>query len=325
MKQPVREQPTREQPTRRLWRLLSRAFLTALLLLIGYLVITRLAAIDWREVARSIADYDPLRVLLALLCVAVSYAACASYDLISRHVLGLSLPARQVAAKSFVGYAFSMNLGAMLGGMGARYRLYSRAGVPPGDIVRLMMLGSISNWVGYALLAGILLWQVPPELITALDLPPGLLGACAIALMSITAAYLLLCTLRRGAQLPLRGVSVPVPRLRVALLQLSLSLLSWSAIISALQVLMPAGIVWVETARAVAVGAVAGAVSHVPGGIGVLEYVFVEMLEGEATAAAVLAAVVVYRALYYVLPFLLALGVFGLLEYRLRGRRTQPA
>ena len=71
-------------------------------------------------------------------------------------------------------------------------------------------------------------------------------------------------------------------------------------------------------------GAVAGAVSHVPGSIGVLEYVFVEMLEGEATAAAVLAAVVVYRALYYVLPFLLALGVFGLLEYRLRGRRTQP-
>ena len=59
-----------------------------------------------------------------------------------------------------------------------------------------------------------------------------------------------------------------------------------------------------------------------PGGIGVLEYVFVEMLESLATAASVLAAVVVYRALYYILPFLLALLVYVLLEVHLGSPRS---
>ena len=191
-----------------------------------------------------------------------------------------------------------------------------------GYIVRIMWLGSISNWLGYCALAGFLLWSVPAEMVQKLGLPPMLAHASGAVLMAVALLYLLLCIWRGGQHIRLRQWTLPIPRWPVALLQLALSLVSWCAIASALYVLMPLGIDWMATAQAVAVGAVVGAVSHVPGGIGVLEYVFVEMLESLATAASVLAAVVVYRALYYILPFLLALLVYVLLEVHLGSPRS---
>lgn len=303
-----------------LLRHLGRLAAAALLLVLAYLVITRLAAIDWPAVWLAVQAYQPSQLLQASGFVAIGYATCASYDLISRHILKLELPASHVAAKSFVGYSFSLNLGAMIGGMGVRYRLYRRSGIATPQILRLMMLGALTNWSGYGLLAGVLLWQLPAELPAQLGLPAALPTVAGALLIAASLAYLVLCWQRSGSELQMRQVRVPVPSGPLALLQIVLSLISWACIISTLQVLMPAGIGWAQTGQAVATGAIAGAASHVPGGIGVLEYVFVEMLDGQADAAQVLAAVVVFRALYYLLPFALALLAYTGLEWHYRHR-----
>ena len=301
---------------------LGRLAFTGLLLVLAYLIITRLSAIDWAAVWLAMQDYQAQQLLQAAGFVAIGYGTCASYDLISRHILKLPLPATHVAAKSFVGYSFSLNLGAMVGGMGVRYRLYRRSGVATAQILRLMMLGALTNWSGYGLLAGALLWQLPAELMIALGLPAQLPALAGSLLIAASAAYLIFCWRRSGSELQLRGVRIPVPSGPQALLQIGLSLISWTCIISTLQVLMPAGISWPQTGQAVATGALAGAASHVPGGIGVLEYVFVEMLDGQAAAAQVLAAVVVFRALYYLLPCGLALLTYLGLEWHYRHTRA---
>lgn len=289
-----------------------------LIALLGYLVISRLAAINWGEVLEAVAGFGAAQLLPAAGFAVLGYCACAGYDLIARHILQLPLSARRVAAKSFVGYCFSINLGAMLGGMSVRYRLYSRSGIGNGDILRLMMLGAISNWSGYGLLAGLLVWQVPAGLVTEMGLPASLPKVAGLLMMSATLAYLLFCIWRRGSHLQIRGVSIPVPSGPIAMLQIALSTLSWCCIIGVLYWLMPMGVNWAETGQAVAVGAVAGAASHVPSSLGVLEYVFVTMLESQAAETQILAAVLGFRALYYVLPFAVALLTYLGMELHLR-------
>jgi uncharacterized membrane protein YbhN (UPF0104 family) len=62
---------------------------------------------------------------------------------------------------------------------------------------------------------------------------------------------------------------------------------------------------------------------RVPGGLGVLEAVFMALLAGLQPEAQLLAALLAYRALFYLLPLAAALLVYLGLETRLR--RTRPA
>jgi phosphatidylglycerol lysyltransferase len=68
---------------------------------------------------------------------------------------------------------------------------------------------------------------------------------------------------------------------------------------------------------------VAGLVSHIPGGVGVFEGVVLILLKGQAPAAALVGSLLVYRVVYYVLPFLVA--VLTLAAYELRARRAAVA
>jgi uncharacterized membrane protein YbhN (UPF0104 family) len=70
----------------------------------------------------------------------------------------------------------------------------------------------------------------------------------------------------------------------------------------------------------------AGAVTHVPGGLGVTETVFVTLLADTLPAPTVLAALLTYRALYYITPLIIGSTMFILFEARMRSRRLrQPA
>ena len=59
--------------------------------------------------------------------------------------------------------------------------------------------------------------------------------------------------------------------------------------------------------------------SHVPGGLGVLETIIVAALTPTLPVEGVLGALVLYRIIYHVLPLLIALTILATLEaYRLR-------
>jgi uncharacterized membrane protein YbhN (UPF0104 family) len=69
---------------------------------------------------------------------------------------------------------------------------------------------------------------------------------------------------------------------------------------------------------------IAGVITHVPAGLGVLEAVFLTLLAGRMAQGALLGALLAYRVLYYLVPFAAAVVVYFTLE-GMAGVRTDCA
>ena len=151
----------------------------------------------------------------------------------------------------------------------------------------------------------------------------GLAHAIGWAAMASVAALIGFCGVRR-APIRLFGWSTPLPNARQALAQVGVAVADLACASGALFVLVPdtAPALLPAFVLAYALGIVATALSHVPGGVGVFEAVLIAALPGDRTA--MLAALLVYRLVYYLLP--LAAGIVllawheGARRRRWRGR-----
>lgn len=93
--------------------------------------------IDWQEVWKVIRDYNRTALLSAIGLVIASYLIYGCYDLLGRAYCGHKLAKRQVMLVSFICYAFNLTLSTRVGGIGMRYRLYSRLGLSGATITRI--------------------------------------------------------------------------------------------------------------------------------------------------------------------------------------------
>ncbi len=199
-----------------------------------------------------------------------SYLLYCGYELLARRQVGHRLPRPRTAAIAFVCYAVGLNLGALLGGGGMRLRLYTRAGLRAGQAARIAGFAMLTNWLGYAALAGVVLLAAP------LPLPPGtgdrmLWRVPGVVLLLLVMAYLVLCARRGGRRLHLRGHAFAIPSLRMALLQLLFSGLNWMTLGLLLYLLLPPGMDYPRVLAIVLVAAMAGVLLHTPAGLGAWE------------------------------------------------------
>jgi uncharacterized membrane protein YbhN (UPF0104 family) len=123
--------------------------------------------VDWDKVKQSVLELPRSALLAALGFAAISHLIYSLLDLVGRHYTGHRLSKRKVMQVSFISYAFNLNLGSLVGGIGFRYRLYSKLGLRPGQITRIVTMSMITNWIGYILLAGVVFSFFP------LQLPPN--------------------------------------------------------------------------------------------------------------------------------------------------------
>lgn len=291
-------------------RVLTLAFFTALL----WFLIDRAGTMNWPEVVRTIRRYEFSQVALALALALSSYLACCGFDLMARRHIGHRLPVPVTAAIAFVSYAFTINLGAFVGGMGFRYRLYSRFGLAPATITQIIGFSLLTNWSGYVLLAGLTFAFAAPHLPADWQVPDMALRLSGVLLLGMGAAYLGLCLVARGRSWSIRGMEIICPSLRLAALQLSASSVSWLLIAATMDRLLPDAVPFMAVVTTLFVSAIAGVLTHVPSGIGVLEAVCVALLSHYAPAVQILAALLMYRAVYYIAPLLIALLLYPLLE-----------
>jgi glycosyltransferase 2 family protein len=302
-------------------RLLAAAFFTA----VGVLLVSQARRIEWAEVGDAMLDADPLMLAAALALTILSYLLYASYDLLGRHYSGHRLPTARVVTIAMVSYAFNLNMGALVGGAGFRFRLYSRFGLDAGTITRVLSISVISNWSGYVLLAGLLLVLQWVALPLQWRLGGGMLQAGGAVLLLIAVAYPLLCRFSPRRRWSVRGHTLELPSWRLALLQLGLSSLNWLTIATIVHLLLPAGPDYTIVVSSLLAAAVAGAITHVPAGVGVLEAIFILALGGQLGTPAIIAALLTYRALYYLLPLAVAVAVYLLLERRASCGGSKPA
>lgn len=293
---------------------LKRGMTAALLLLVAYLVVRNSREMDWAAVWSGLRDYGPRSLLVALAIALPGQLACGCFDLVGRQATGHGLSVARTMLISYTGYYFSLNLGALVGGLAFRYRLYVPHGFRPLLISQIIGLSVLTNWLGYILIAGVVLAFRPPELPSDWAPGTGILRGVGVVFLALCVAYIGACAVRGGSSVWIRDTELELPGVRLAAIQYALSLASWGTIGAVLVWLLPAEVTWLTVMPVLMTSAIAGIWSHVPGGLGVTEVVFITMLGGQVSKADVLAALVVFRATYYLLPFALAVVAYLWLE-----------
>ncbi|KHN63096.1 bifunctional lysylphosphatidylglycerol flippase/synthetase MprF [Aeromonas hydrophila] len=280
----------------------------------------------WHDIRLAIWSL-PLPLLGgALLLTLLSYACLCCYDMLAVHALGKRLPWQQVGVTSFIAYTFSNTLGfALLTGSSVRYRIYSSLGLGTGEVARIIVFCSVTfflgllAWGGTALLVGQATTLLPDWPLWADQL---LNVAGALALLAVL-GYLFW----PKPALVWRGHELVLPVFRTRLLQLLVALLDWMAAAAVLYVLLPADSVsYPVLLSAFVLASFLGVLAHVPGGIGVFEASMSLLLAKYLPVDKLLASLLLYRCIYYVLPFLCALLLFTsqeLLQQKARWSRLQ--
>lgn len=297
----------------------------AAVVLSGWLLYSELRSLSLEDLVDSLAAISWHQWLLAAASTLVAYAALAWYDRIGLQFLGKTVPWLYIAVTSFTTYALSHNIGAsVLSGAVIRYRAYSRQGLTAGEVAVLVTFCSFTFALGTVMLAGLVLVLEPHVADHITDLPHELVRILGIVILGGVALYVLFTRLPLP---PVRIGSLIVPRPTGAIVARQLvaapiELIGAAAII---YFTLPA---YENPGFLIVLGAFlasfsAALLSHAPGGLGVLELVFLTVLPN-ANPADVLAALIVFRLFYLLLPLALSLIVVVVFEHSQFGREDAP-
>jgi uncharacterized membrane protein YbhN (UPF0104 family) len=288
----------------------------------GYLLYRELQGISLAEVENSLRAIPHHNYLFAFLSTVVAYMALAWYDRIALLHLGVRhISWLFVSVCSFTTYALSHNIGAsVFSGALVRYRAYSAKGLTAAQVAVLVALCSFTFGLGTLLLGGVVL-TFNPELLTRLEgkLPAALTNPTTArvvgALMLGFVGLYVFGSLLRLKPLTIRKFKLEYPRPNIMVRQL---------VAAPLELLGAAGIIYfalpeVGNPGFVVVLAVflasfsAALASHSPGGLGVFEIIFLTAMP-DLPKVDVLAALLVFRLLYLLIPFALAIVTVLLFE-----------
>jgi phosphatidylglycerol lysyltransferase len=300
-------------------------FVAGLVLFLAALEVLRieLRAVSWHEITADVLRTPVRQLMAAIVLTILNYATLTGYDLLAFAYIRKPLPRGQIAWASFLAYAIANNVGfAMLSGASVRFRFYTRRGVTAEELSRIVFSYSVTFWLGLFLLGGSSLVLSP--LPTAGELPGHQMRFVAgLALMLVAPAYVVATILRRKP-LRIRDFELPLPAVRIAVAQVAISAVDWALAGAVLYVLLPSSTLsFLQFLGIFLVAILLGLVSHVPGGVGVFEGLMVVLLRPYLTSGQLLPSLVVFRAVYYLLP--LGVALIGLVGDELWQRREHVA
>lgn len=305
------------------WPWLKRALLGAFFLVVLVLLVRYARGVDWAEVKASLLELPRPVLLTALLLAAVSHLVYSLLDLVGRYYTGHRLGKAKTMQVSFISYAFNLNLGSLVGGIGFRYRLYGKLGLGYGQITRILTLSMITNWLGYILLAGTVFTLAPLQLPPTWRIDSEGLRLLGVALLGAAIGYLLLCWLSKTRRWTVRGHEIELPTLRMAFGQLGISCTHWMFMGAVPWVLLQGQVDYPTVLSVLLMAAIAGVILHIPAGLGVTEAVFIALLSHRVPEHQLLGALLAYRAVFYLVP--LIAGALLYLKVEVRTRRHAPA
>lgn len=305
------------------WAWLRRVAPWLLALTVLALVADHARELDWPAVGRALRKQPPLGLVAAAVLALLSMALVASYDLIGRRLTGHRLSAPRTLGTAAISYVFNLNFGALVGGFGLRLRMYTQQGLAVATVARVIVISMLTNWLGYLWLAGGALLLAPPRLPAGWPMAHEALPVLGGAMWVLAAAYVALCAGAKRRRVELRGHALELPSGRVALWQSAVATFNWALMGGIVWWLLQGRIDYPAVLAALLAAAVVGVVTHVPAGLGVLEAVFLVLLRGRLPEAELLAALLAYRATYYLIPLAAALPAY--LWTEAAARRGDPA
>jgi phosphatidylglycerol lysyltransferase len=305
---------------------LKRRSVSALLVLLFFVIaiwiVNRvLGHFHWSDVVAGLRQIPSRLLLTALGLTVCSYLLLSLYDLLALRYVGSQLRWRTAALASFTAYAVAHNVGfAALSGGSVRFRIYSREGLSASSIAQIVAFCSLTFALGACLLLGLSLMLDAKRASDILHVHRIVVESLGVVAIGLIGAYLAF-NIWRTKPLPIGGFPLRLPGIRIATVQVVIASLDFCLAASVLYVLLPngvAGTFWSFLSLYI-IAVAAGMISGVPGGLGVFESILILLLPG-APPHQMLASIVAYRVIYYVLPFLCALVILALREAHLQQR-----
>ena len=299
----------------------KRLGVAASLVIIAFAVTTlvrTLKGIDAGVILVALTEIPPHRIALAALCVVGAFSTLTFYDFFALRTIGKKhVPYRIAAMSSFTSYTIGHNIGAtMFTGGAIRFRIYSDYGLSAVDVAKICFLSGLTFWLGNAFVLGIgMAWQ--PWAASAMDqLPAAINRLIAFAVIGAIVAYLVwLCLGEERRELGQNGWMVRLPSAPLTLVQVLIGVLDLGFCAMAMYLLMPAqpGIDFVSLAVVFILATLLGFASHAPGSIGVFDAAMLVALP-QFGREQLLATLVVFRILYFMIPFGIAISIMGTRE-----------
>ncbi len=283
-----------------------------------FLLYQKLQAYSLEQVRDAISQIPHWRLLASVGLMLLNYVILIGYDWLALLAINKPLSLQRVSLVSFIGQTVSYNFGALLGGTTVRYRFYATWGFSVADIVRLVLMLAVTFWVGALGLCGLVFMISPPiipeEFLHAFPIKDvRLLG---VLLFSVAILYFIACHFVRKT-ITIFGKEFAFPPLKVALMQ---------AFVAGIDLIVAAGCMYVLFSPELGISfgqflpsylmaQVAVVLTHIPGGVGVFELVILHLTQ-TSNEQMVIAVVLCFRIIYFILPLLMAAVVLAVYEIR---------
>ena len=280
-----------------------------------YAVLHLLADVKLSDVIAQVRSTPVLILVLAHLTTLAGYLFLVGYDWSALRYIGKPLALPVTVTGGLMAYAFGNTIGlSAVSGGAVRYRIYSGQGLDAYDVAAVSTFAAVSYGVA-ATVVGLGALVVYPDLLGALaPFSPPDMRWLAIGLILALTVPLAVAGARKGS-LRLGRFTVRAPSLPVLLGQALFSLGDITFAALTLYLLLPVGDIGFSAFLGIfATATMAGILSHVPGGVGVFETVVLAALPASVPIETAAAALLMFRIIYYIVPFVLALVVLALYE-----------
>src|ERR1700760_3321366 len=300
------------------WKRLGLVASVFIIVLAVTTLVRTLKGVDTGVILTALTDISPHHIALAAICVVCAFCTLTFYDYFALRTIGKDhVPYRIAALSSFTSYTIGHNIGATVFTGGAiRFRIYSDYALNAIDVAKICFLSGLTFWLGNLLVLGFgLVWH--PWAASAMDLlPPGGHRLIALGCLAGIAAYFVWLGMgKERRELGQNGWKVVLPSARLTLLQMLIGVVDLGFCAFAMYLLMPVEphIDFMSLSVVFILATLLGFASHAPGSLGVFDAAMLVALP-EFGREQLLATLLVFRVLYFVIPFGIAISIMGVRE-----------
>jgi hypothetical protein len=301
------------------WNRVGIALSVTIIVIAAIVLYRMLRGISFYEVVAAVRRTPVSTILLAGLLVACAYLTLTLYDLFALRTIGkYHVPYRIAALAGFTSYSVGHNVGVtVLTGGAVRYRIYSTWGLTLIDVAKICFVAGLTFWLGNATVLGLGIAIVPAAASGIDQLPPWFNRIAACATLLTLAAYVA-WVWHKPRVIGRDDWQVTLPGGPLTLVQILIGIADLACCALAMYVLLPdePHIAFVTVAVIFVTATLLGFASAAPGGLGVFDAaMFVALWQYDREN--LLAGLLLFRLLYYVVPFAIALIILGIREFLL--------
>jgi glycosyltransferase 2 family protein len=298
------------------WGWLGACLSLAIITTAAIVLYRTLHDLDFAQLVDAIKAISATDVMLAGLFVAGGYFTLTFYDLFALRTIRCNdVPYRVAALAGFTSYSVGHNVGASVFTGGAvRYRIYSGHGLSAVDVAKICFIAGLTFWLGNATVLGLGIAYVPEAASRIDQLAPWLNRVFACVALAVLVGYVL-WVWRTPRLVGRKNWQVVLPSGPLTLLQIGIGIVDLACCAAAMYVLVPDEpyISFVTLAVIFVSATLLGFASHSPGGLGVFDAAMLVAL-WQYDKEDLLAGLLLFRLLYYIVPFAIALVILGTRE-----------